>query len=274
MAGSSIRPERNRPSQQRGEKQARTQKDLRDMPALDRIHTIFLLYSGAHNTLNAWNRAENILFFLFVVVGILSVELMLWAIYKHWKEGRLVGKMLTIGKIAGFVALFYATAGILAEAQSTEMSGWLLAYYKWILPSSAPVMFFFAFWIQSADPIMTMERDMIAARHAVDIETQRIDLDTQRLWIKQHRTKREAEYALVSRQWDAISRHIHSVRTGWRLNGKAKAEVRNAVRDIEAKFEVGDMQRNLLSNPPPALSIGGSPGGDGQGGTEPPFTEG
>lgn len=212
---------------------------LRAMPQLDWIHSIFLIYSGAHNTINAWNRAENGLFFLFVVVGILSVELMLWSIYREWKNGRLVGPMLGVAKLAGIVALFYATAGILAEAQSAgEVSGWLLTYYNWILPSSAPVMFLFAFLIQSVDPLMTMERDTIAMQHSLQIETRRETLDGQRLQLKQQRTQRESEYALVSRQWDAIQRHIGSWRTGWRLNGRARKEVKQAVKGIESGFKV------------------------------------
>lgn len=173
--------------------------DSRSIKTLDWVHTIFLLYSGAHNTVNAWHRAENFLFFVFVVVGILSVELMLWTTYKNWKNGRFVGKMIRIGKYATIMAMFYATAGILAQAQAGGAGDWINTYYNWILPSSAPMMFIFAFWIQTADPIMTAQRDAIAYAHMIEVETTRGDLDQQKLELDYKRDMRRLK-AHVHRQ--------------------------------------------------------------------------
>ena len=163
------------------------------MPALDLIHILFLLYSAAHNFVNAWHSAENILFFVFVAVGILSVELMLLAIYRHWKDGRLVGKMQRIAMAAGFIAMFYATAGILAQAQAGGTGEWLSFYYQWILPTSAPVMFFYAFWIQADDPVSNTERDAIAYALLVRVEEKKEGLDRKKLALRHRRGMRKLQ---------------------------------------------------------------------------------
>lgn len=184
------------------------------MPALDRIHILFLLYSGAHNVINAFTRAENVVFFVFVVVGILSVELMLWAVYNHWKDGRLIGPMQSLSLVAGGVAMFYATAGILAQAQAGgEVSGWLSMYYAWVLPTSAPVMFVFAFLIQSVDPIANAERraSELAELTAIDegveaTEQRRLELDYRR-GLRQ--LKAGAQRERLSALWgEALSRRV------------------------------------------------------------------
>ena len=129
--------------------------DLRaNIGSLDKIEIMFLLYSAAHNTVNAFTYASNILFFVFVVVGIASVELMLHTVYGKWKDGRLIGPMKTASLWAGFFALFFSTAGILAHAQGTIDGEFTSLFYHWIMPTSAPVMFLFAFIIQSVDPIL------------------------------------------------------------------------------------------------------------------------
>lgn len=190
--------------------------DERRMPALDYIHILFLFYSGAHNSINAFGYAHNMLFFVFVVVGILSVELMLWAVYKHWKDGRLVGRMLTVSRAAGIVAMFYATAGILAQAQAGGDSSWTTIYYQWIMPSSAPMMFLFSFLIQSVDPIMEAERETIAQAHLTDTEAKREVLDRKSLELENRKNIRRLK-AHVQRQrmallWkESVSRHTRSL---------------------------------------------------------------
>ena len=197
----------------------------RDMPALDRIHFLFLLYSGAHNLINAWHRAENALFFVFVLVGILSVELMLYAIYKHWKDGRLVGKMLNISKYAGAFAMFYATAGILAQAQTGSSSEWLYLYYQWILPTSAPVMFIFSFWIQSVDPISTADRDQVAHDHLIRVEEKRILLDKKQLSLREQRDLRRLESHVKNQKILALWKESNSRRTRRILKNTVRSEV-------------------------------------------------
>lgn len=188
-------------------------KDLREMKTLDWIHFMFLAYSGAHNTINAWHRSNNFLFFVFILVGILSVELMLFSIYKHWKDGRLVGKMLKIGKYAGFMAMFYATAGILAQAQTGSASEWLTFYYQWILPTSAPMMFAYAFWIQSVDPIMTADRDQIAYAHMIQVDLKREKLDQQRMELDYRGDIRKLKRHLHRQKLAALWKESNSRRT-------------------------------------------------------------
>ncbi len=195
------------------------------MKSLDTIHIIFLLYSGAHNSINAWHRSHNILFFLFILVGILSVELMLWGIYKHWKEGRMVGKMLRIGKYAGILAMFYATAGILAQAQDGTANAWLTTYYQWILPSSAPAMFIFAFWIQSVDPIMNAERDTTAHHYLTAVEERREKLDIKRMLLDEKRDLRLLEGQIQKQKINALRRESNSRRTRATLKRAVRVEM-------------------------------------------------
>ena len=197
------------------------------MHSLDTIHIIFLLYSGAHNSINAWHRAENVLFFLFVLVGILSVELMLWGLYKHWKEGRMVGKMLRVGKYAGMLAMFYATAGILAQAQDGTANAWLATYYQWILPSSAPAMFVFAFWIQSVDPIMNAERDTTAHSYLTAVEERREILDVRRMELDEKRDQRMLEGQIKKQKIIALRKESNSRRTRATLRRAVRIEMPN-----------------------------------------------
>lgn len=197
----------------------------RNLPTLDRIHFLFLMYSAAHNLINAWHAAENALFFVFVLVGILSVELMLYTVYKHWKDGRLVGPMLNVGMWAGAIAMFFATAGILAQAQAGSTSEWITFYYQWILPTSAPIMFVFAFWIQSVDPIMTAERDQIAQDHLVSVEERRVEIDRRRLDLLERRDLRKLEYQVKRQKLLALWKETMSRRTKRILKRDVRVQV-------------------------------------------------
>ena len=208
----------------------------RDIPTLDRIHFLFLLYSGAHNLINAWHRAENALFFIFVFVGILSVELMLYTVYKHWKDGRLVGPMLRVALFAGAFAMFYATAGILAQAQSSSATGWILFYYQWILPTSAPVMFLFSFWIQSVDPIMIADRDQIAYDHMIAAETKKAKNDKKKQTLKERRELRRLETHIKEQKLFTLWRESNSRRTRRTLKNSARYEFPLMLR----KFGISD----------------------------------
>lgn len=214
----------------------------REMPALDWIHVIFLFYSGAHNAINAWNRAENGLFFIFVLVGILSVEIMLWSIYKYWKAGHLVGKMLQIGKFAGILAMFYATAGILAQAQSTSANDWLTLYYQWILPSSAPVMFFFAFWIQSVDPIMMAERDTTAYSYLASIEERKEALDARRMRLDEARNRRKLRSHVMKKKLVALWKESESRRTKSTLKRASITEMPALLQEIGVSVKDANKQ--------------------------------
>lgn len=214
----------------------------REMPALDWIHVIFLFYSGAHNAVNAWNRADNGLFFIFVLVGILSVELMLWSIYKYWKAGHLVGKMLRIGKYAGMLAMFYATAGILAQAQTGSANDWLAIYYQWILPSSAPVMFFFAFWIQSVDPIMMAERDTTAYSYLAAIEEKKEQLDARRMVLDEQRSRRKLRSHVMRKKLSALWKESDSRRTRSTLQRSSMTEMPMLLEEVGVSIKEANAQ--------------------------------
>ncbi len=215
----------------------------RSMPALDQIHILFLIYSGAHNAINAFLRAHNILFFVFVVVGILSVELMLWAIYKHWKEGRLVGRMMTISRWAGAFAMFYATAGILAQAQTGTESEWLTIYYQWILPSSAPCMFLFSFLIQSVDPIMNAERDTIAHEHLTTVEEKREVLDRKQLALDHRRNIRRLKAHVQQQRMMHLWKESMSRRTRSLLRKSGRIELPIILKNIGVPVEKASRMR-------------------------------
>ena len=233
----------------------------RDLPSLDRIHFLFLMYSGAHNLINAWHRAEHALFFIFVLVGILSVELMLYAIYKHWKDGRLVGKMLSIGKTAGAIAMFYATAGILAQAQAGGANEWITFYYQWILPTSAPVMFVFAFWIQSVDPIMTAERDSIAHDHLVRVETKQVELDRQRLTLIEKRDVRRLESHVKRQKLLALWKESTSRRTKRYLKQAVQEEVPLLLERVGIRANVPKGKISTTRSKKPRKQLTGKSGG-------------
>ena len=231
--------------------------DVSDMPTLDWIHIIFLIYSAAHNFINAWHRAHNPLFFLFVVVGILSVELMLWTIYKHWKDGRLAGKMLAVGKLAGAIAMFYATAGILAQAQAGGSGEWLTLYYQWILPSSAPVMFFFAFLIQSADPIMNAERDATVYAHLMGVEEKRDVLDQRRMELDYRRDVRRLKTHLHKQKLIAIWAESGKRRTRYIIKRTAQIQMPAILKSIGLPVDKIGQKRSVFFWRNPQLPAGG-----------------
>lgn len=236
----------------------------RDMPALDKIHVLFLLYSGAHNVINAFVHAHNLVFFMFVVVGILSVELMLWAVYKHWKDGRLVGPMLRVSLWAGFFAMLYATTGILAKAQSGGGTEWLAFYYAWILPTSAPCMFLFAFLIQSVDPITNAERDAVAHEHQTHVEEKREVLDRKQLALDNRRNIRRLKAHVQHQRMDMLWKESMSRRTRNLLRNSGRIELPYLLKSIGVPVEKANrMKRNWLS-----LGSGSFPllpmGGDGE----------
>ncbi|MEZ4702112.1 MAG: hypothetical protein R2834_17390 [Rhodothermales bacterium] len=238
----------------------------REMPALDKIHILFLLYSGAHNCINAFARAHNIVFFVFVVVGILSVELMLWAVYNHWKDGRLIGPMLRVSLWAGFFAMFYATAGILAQAQSGGASDWIQLYYAWILPTSAPCMFVFAFLIQSVDPITNADRAAVAHEHQTHVEEKREVLDRKQLALDNRRNIRRLKAHVQHQRMDMLWKESMSRRTRNLLRKSGRIELPYLLKSIGVPVERANrMKTNWLglgSSSMPLLSMGGD--GDGR----------
>ena len=192
---------------------------------LDAIHIMFLLYSGAHNIINSWHRAESILFFLFVVVGVLSVEFMLHELYHSWKDGKLIGKMLKRAKWGGAVAMFLATAGILSQAQGFTGSAWLDFHYAWIMPTSAPVMFFFSWFIQAADPVTEAQRDAQAQQYFAGVEKRREVIDIQFADLEERKELRNLNIKLKKDKIRKLRAEANSRRTQNTLKKSAAAEM-------------------------------------------------
>lgn len=247
----------------------------REMPALDKIHILFLLYSGAHNVINAFSYAHNAIFFVFVVVGILCVELMLWAVYHHWKDGRLIGPMLRVSAWAGAFAIFFAMAGILAQAQSDGGAGWVLTYYAWIMPLSAPVMFVFAFLIQSVDPITQADRMEIAYAHKVDVEKRTERLDIESMNLDSRRSMRKVKMGIqrqrIAQLWaEAFSRRVTKT-----LKSAASVEVPQLMKQLGIKTPRPGGRFSWSSKYTPYKLLQEGPSvdeasGDGRLGVEPP----
>lgn len=209
----------------------------REMPALDKIHILFLLYSAAHNAVNAFTHSGNFVFFIFVVVGILSVELMLWAVYNHWKDGRLIGPMLRASLWAGFFAMFYATAGILAQAQGGAAEGWAATYYAWIMPTSAPVMFVFAFLIQAVDPITNADRKATGAEHMTQVEERLEVVDKKMLTLDNRRNIRRLKAHVQHQRMDLLWRESMARRTRGLLKNSARIELPFLLKSIGVPVE-------------------------------------
>ena len=112
--------------------------------------------------------------------------------------------------------MFFATAGILAQAQAGA-GGWIDMYYQWILPASAPVMFFFAFLIQSVDPIMTTERDATAYAHLLSVEEKREALDVKQLDLNHRHDIRKLKAHVHKQKLTALWKESMSQRTKFTL---------------------------------------------------------
>lgn len=218
----------------------------RDMPALDWAHIIFLVYSGAHNTVNAWTH-NNFVFFLFVVVGILLVELILWAVYHYWKEGLLIGKMQRVARYAGAIALFYAMAGILAHAQGASGNAWLATYYQWILPTSAPVMFFFAFWIQAVDPVKEAERETSALAYLQSVDEKREQLDIRAMNLKERKEKRKLRSMMMRKKLVALWKESSSRRTRSTLRKSSVNELPQILEEIGVSVKDANKVKYLIA---------------------------
>lgn len=197
----------------------------RDFSKLDKVHIAFLLYSAAHNLINAFHRADNVLFFVFVLVGILSVEYVLWCLYDFWKKGMLIGKMKTIAKWGGGLAMFYATAGILSQAQGFTGSAWLDFHYAWIMPTSAPVMFIFSWWIQAIDPVMLAQQDAQAQQYFIAVDENREVLDIKAIALDERKDMRKMKAAINKKKIRALRAESSSRRTNNTLKRAAKVEM-------------------------------------------------
>lgn len=215
----------------------------RNMVELDWIEKLFVVYSLAHNTLNAWTYAHSAVFFLFVLVGIVSVELIIHTVYKYWKWGRLIGGMKTAGIVSGIFAMFYATAGIIAHAQAGGDSGFLAFYYQWILPTSAPAMFIAAFIIQSIDPILAEEQEVAAFDIKTELHGRRVALVAKKMALDYKDRILGMKEKFQAKRLDSISREGDSRRVKKTLEDGARAEVPRIL--IEMGVDVRDKGKLL-----------------------------
>ena len=244
------------------------------LKGLDHIAWMFLIYSAAHNTVNAFTRSESIMFFVFVVVGVVSVELFLHTAYTAWKDGRLVGRMRTVSLWGGGVAMFYATAGILAQAAGA--AEWVNLHHMYVLPTSSPMMFLFAFLVQSVDPITNADRDATANEHLHEAETRMEAIEGKRLalWDRQERRRLKAhvQRQRLDHMWrESMSRGVRSV-----LKSAAPSELLTVMRSLG--IHTRPKERGWLGLPLTPYKLlerttadaPATGGGDGQARQEPP----
>jgi len=202
---------------------------------LDYVFIMFLLYSGAHNVINALTRVDgNILFFIFVMVGIVSVELMLWAVHNMWKTGELTGSQRTVALWGGLFAFAFATAGILSQAGGF---GEAIMYYQFVLPASAPVMFVFAFAIQAKNPVLRAELDALALARMVDVENTRETLAARQDVIAERRSSRQLASRIIQDKIFALWREADTRRARKLLSISAQYELPKRLKDAGVNIQ-------------------------------------
>lgn len=238
------------------------------LSGLDHIAWMFLIYSAAHNTINAFTRSGSVLFFVFVVVGVIAVELFLHTIYNAWKGGRLIGRMRVVSLWGGAIAMFYATAGILAQAAGA--AEWVNLHHMYVLPTSSPVMFIFAFLVQSVDPIMTADRDATANEHLQEAEGRMEVIEGKRLALWDRRERRRIKAHVQGQRLDHMWKETASRHVRRTLKAAAPAEILTVMRSLGIRTH--STTRNWIGMPltPYRLLEAPDGGGDGQARREPP----
>ena len=224
-----------------------------DIKGLDRIHVLFLIYSGAHNMIVSWHRADNLLFFLFVFAGILSVEVMLYTVYRNWKNGRLIGPMRRVSLFAGLVAMFYATAGILTHTAGGDGAYALFVnlHHTWILPTSAPVMFLFSFWIQSVDPVINAWREAEMVHKMTTAEGVMARAENRKMKMLEKRNIRRLEYRIKNMKISAIWREASTARVKHIIAQSIRVELPSSLRKLGMKVANYDNKTNWIGRPKP-----------------------
>lgn len=134
---------------------------------LNWISYSLMAMSLAHTAVNAFKYADSFIFGAFVIIGVISSELLLFSVYNKLTdrdgEGYPDGAQKTASMFFGFVALLFITGGIVAGHLGVQF------YFDYILPLSTPVNFLGAFVIQTFDPLAMEEarrqRAVRRARH-------------------------------------------------------------------------------------------------------------
>lgn len=203
---------------------------------LDGLMYLFLIYSGGHNLFNAWQHADGIMF-LFVCVGVIMVEVFLWAIYEMWKRGEVLGsRMSRWAKVGGVVAFLFATLGILAGAQSGDGVGWQAFYFNWIFPASAPVVFAFIVMVRTRDmqTLLDVEKRGLQIRNAHLRE--RRDLDIQNMNLRIAESERRVQFDMQMDQLDRVNEQLGNRSNRRLLKSRAKDEAAHLVAGINTRL--------------------------------------
>ena len=152
----------------------------------------FALYSGYHGiSATAAYRADGGLGMAAGIVGIVTIELVLLALYLAWHNGRITGAAQSIAAAASAaVGFIQACLGIVADSQlqaGAALSPWLSAYLLWGLPIAPAVMALGALLTHELAPAQlrarreSNERDeMEELRFTTHIATMRAELEAAR----------------------------------------------------------------------------------------------
>ena len=96
-----------------------------------------LFYTASHNALNAWHRAgENPFWFLFIILGVISMEWFLHCGHQAWLKGEFTRRQTRIFKAWGTLFFFFIILGVLTGAQVADsvQSQFIDFHYHWVLP--------------------------------------------------------------------------------------------------------------------------------------------
>lgn len=186
--------------------------------ALDAVHILFLSTSAVHNAVNVFKH-ESFLLALFGVAGILAVELTLWGGYTGWKGSEFIGGQKRKAVQACGVAWLYATMGLVAAAGGLE--GFEEIYFKYFMPTAAPVMFVLSWRVIAANPERLAEEEELLERIAAKVYA-----------VKDKKLLRQLNETTRARYHMSLMKQASGIRTGWKLRTKAKSEYNQLLADF------------------------------------------
>jgi len=150
----------------------------------------FVLYSGYHgiNATAAYRSGEG-LGAIAGIVGIVTVELVLVALYLLWHNGGVTGAQQSIAAGATYLIGFtLACLGIVADSQlhaGYVLSGWLAAYLLWVLPVAPAIMAAGAIATHELAPVQLRRRreaqkrdELVKTRFDADMARQEAEVET------------------------------------------------------------------------------------------------
>ena len=140
--------------------------------------------------------------------------------------------------------MFYATAGILAQGGA---EAWVTIHHRYILSTSAPVMFFFAFWLQAVDPIMQAQRDTEAFAYLSAVAKRREKLDLDRMELDDRNQRRKLRSHVMKKKLLALWKEADSRRTGKTLRNASVVEMPVLLQEIGISIKDANSQNRFLS---------------------------